>query len=169
MDNEELRDRSRQLAREVLDVILSADLNVPLPDEATNNYESLACQVCKANLLETRWGNFVWAENLDRPAIPRFVDAYWVCKGGCDKLLQAALRVLKYSFPWADINDLINPLDHKRWDKGTSRLINRGVISETAAVKVEEFKSIVAPLAARKSTEEDIARFRHLRLLDGLY
>ncbi len=55
MDNEELRDRSRQLAREELDAVRWEALNVPLPDETRNNYEPLPCHVCGADLLETRW------------------------------------------------------------------------------------------------------------------
>src|SRR3954469_39025 len=126
MNNDELRDRSRQLAREDLDATRWAGLNAPLPDETTNNYEPLLCWVCEEDLLRARLGNVVWAVNPDSAATPRYTDLVWVCKGLCDKFVQAILRDEGYWAPWADVEDLKNPLEHQRWTEVTSRQIERG-------------------------------------------
>ncbi|HVF00911.1 MAG TPA: hypothetical protein VNA27_06165 [Rubrobacteraceae bacterium] len=168
MSNGELLDRSRQLAREELDAIRWEALNVPLSDETKNNYEPLLCWVCEEDLLGARLGNVVWAKNSDQVVTPRYTDVFWVCKGGCDKVMQAALHVLKYSSPWADVKDLKNPLEHKRWAEVTSRQIERGEISETAAAKISELLRITAPLADREPTPEDLARFQQILDLRSL-
>ncbi len=128
----------------------------------------MSCHVCGVDLLETRWGNFVWAENTNRSAPPRYVDFYWLCKGLCDKFVQAELRVLNYWYPWKGLDELTNPLEYARWVKVTSRLIDRGEYSETAAAKVEELKRIIGPIADREPTAKDVERFQEILMVDGL-
>jgi hypothetical protein len=169
MDNDESRERSRQLAREDQETVRPADLKVPLSDETGNDYQPLWCQVCKkVDLLETGWGNFVWAENTNRSAPPRYVDFYWVCKGLCDKFVQAELRVLKYWYPWKGLDELTNPLEYARWVKVTSHLIDRGEYSETAAAKIEDLKRIIGPIADREPTAKDVERYHMIIMVDNL-
>lgn len=133
-----------------------------------NEYESLVCWVCDADLLETGWGNCVWAEIPDLAAIPRFVDVYCVCRGRCDKWVQTCLRVENLQARWISLNELTNPLEHKYWEEATSRRIDRGEYSEAAAVKISRVLKTMAPFASREPTEQDIIRFQQLRSLDGL-
>lgn len=132
------------------------------------DYEPLECVLCRTNLLDTGMGNCVWAENRDQAATPRFAGVFWVCKGRCYELVQTALYAEKYSASWIGINELKNPLEYERWDRATSRLIDRGEVSVAAIAKVEELKRIVAQVAVRPPTDKDIARFREMRMMDGL-
>jgi hypothetical protein len=133
-----------------------------------NNYEPLLCEVCGADLLETRWANFVWAKNTNRAATYRYVDFYWVCKGQCDNFVQDVLRDEGYWAPWKGLDELTNPLEYARWVEVTSRLIDRGEYSETAAAKVEELKRIIGPIADREPTAKDVERFQEILMVDGL-
>lgn len=137
-------------------------------DKTTNDYEPLVCMLCPTNLLETGLGNCVWAENLDRTATYRFAYVFWVCKGRCYMLLQSALYAEKYLASWIGIDELMNPLEYERWDRATSYLIDQDEVSVAATAKVEELKRIVAQVADREPTEQDIARFREIRMMDGL-
>ncbi len=133
-----------------------------------NDYEPLACELCHKDLLETGMGNCVWAGSWDQAATLRYADVYCVCKGRCDMLLQAALHDAKYSASWIGIDELMNPLMYERWDRATSRLIDQGAVSVAAIAKVEELKRIVAPIADREPTEQDLARFREISMIAGL-
>lgn len=167
MDNDELRDWPHQLAREEQETVRPADLNVPLSDETGNDYQPLSCE-CGADMLKTgNGGNFVWVMNPDQAATIGRVAAYWAC-WECEKKIRADLYVAGYATDWKGIEELLNPLEHKRWNDLFSRLIDQGKVSESAAAKMREFKNIVAPLVDREPTEQDIVRFEQLRWVDGL-
>jgi len=105
--------------------------------------------------------------NPDEAATIGRVAAYWAC-WECEKKIRANLYLAGYKLDWKGVDELLNPLEHKRWNDIFSRLIERGKISKPAAAKMREFKSIVAALVDREPTQEDMVRFRQLRWFDGL-
>lgn len=136
--------------------------------KAAKAHEPLVCECCERDILETESGNFVWIKNPDRNSTVRFVGAYSACKGTCDKVMQVKFGVDRVPTGWTGINELMNPLEFERWSKATSRLIDRGELSAPVAIKVRELRRIVAPVADREPTEEDIIEYQELRLMDGL-
>lgn len=136
--------------------------------KAAKKHEPLACECCKRDILETGLGDFVWIENRDQAATIHSVDAFWACKGLCEKAMQVKFGVEKIPTRWTGINHLMNPLEFKRWSIETSRRIDRGEYSAPAAIKIRELRRIVAQVADREPTVEDIVEYQQLRLIDGL-
>lgn len=134
--------------------------------EAENNYKPLACEWCGKDIHEQ--GGVVCLVRL-RDCFPgQYVHGYWACKGECDIALSAPFDPTRYDTPWNDIAWLTNPLEYKLWDQRTARLVGDGRISGAAATVVRRLKRELAWVPSKLPTDQDVAQFRLLRMMDGL-
>lgn len=133
-----------------------------------NKHEPLACMHCGRNLIDTGFGNLVFIAGRVREMPPRYLDVYWACKSPCDRMMQVTLGIDRQPTSYKDIGELMNPLEHKLWFTRISSLKSRARLSAAAGEKITELEDKLSWVAKIKPTEEHWARFRQLRMMDGL-
>jgi len=133
----------------------------------------IRCRVCDSDILARSVlgpakANIVWEQNFDHQ--PRYRNVYVACKGECDRRLEGQLRAAGHGTSWEEINDLFNPLIFLKNILGYMNMLRRdpGQFSEEAHERMKEIYIALAQRTLRELTEEDIDRFKRLRILDDL-
>jgi hypothetical protein len=133
----------------------------------------LRCDECGADILtrsvrDRARANLVWAIPIRGDS--EYRELFVVCKGQCDHDLQEKLRARGCTSGWEEIDDLMNPL---LFLKNVLTYMNQlraepGRVSDEVHKRMKEIYVALAQRTLREVNEEDMQRFKDLRILDGL-
>ena len=138
----------------------------------TSNYEALKCDYCGKDLLMSLFQEeyasliaFVEKYNSEKN-VSYIKDIYCACKGECDRTLRFDAQSKGYITMWADISDLVIPIEFLRFIFGRMEGLRNGseVYSDVAYKKLIKIIITLAQKVLRFTTEEE--RQRVIELLE---
>ncbi len=133
-----------------------------------SNYEPILCHTCGKDLLlslyeEDYKANLVIAHRYEDGQ--SFVeDIYCVCKGECDRTVEAQFRDRGFSTGWQDISDLIIPAKFLSYVMSTLNNIRSGgyIYSDEAFEKEKQFIISLSQKVLRSTTQNEKDRIIEL-------
>ncbi len=132
-----------------------------------DEYQPLECKVCGKDLLMELYANQHVGNLVHAMVGATFHSVYVVCKGQCDRKAEQAQLALKRQTGWADLDDLIMPVEFLRYMFATMNRIRSGQDHYTDEAFAQE-KHILISLAQRvlrHTTDEERQRFLELAKL----
>lgn len=156
------------------------EIELKSPSNLLSKYEPLRCKVCGKDLLHRDMldkyeGIVVFVQDMDyyrcNAGKNKYTEVYCVCKGICDRKMEAIARSYGNITGWNDISDLVIPIQFLKF---VLAIMNR--IREYEDVYTDEahgdLKNIIISLAQitmKGQSEKDINRVKSLlELPDGL-
>lgn len=156
------------------------EIELKSPSNLLSKYEPLRCKVCGKDLLHRDMldkyeGIVVFVQDMDyyrcNAGKNKYTEVYCVCKGICDRKMEAIARSYGNITGWNDISDLVIPIQFLKF---VIAIMNR--IREYEDVYTDEtygdLKNIIISLAQitmKGQSEKDINRVKSLlELPDGL-
>lgn len=139
-------------------------------------YQPLECATCGKDLLEALYREDYEGlvaqvrKPADSDGVYAVIDAYWVCKGDCDReQWQRFFRQQDAVTEWRDLSDLQIPFEFMRFviqllDKYRSDMF---VYTDEAHEKLIQFIVAMAQKVLRESTEQESERAVQLSVLRG--
>src|SRR5262249_14491330 len=98
-----------------------------------------------------------------------YEDLFVVCKGNCDRNLQDRLHAQGYTTGWEEVADLFNPILFLKNMLTYMNMLyeNPKRFSKKSHKRMKQIYIALAQRTLREVTDEDIERFKDLRLLDN--
>jgi hypothetical protein len=140
-----------------------------------DEYEPLKCDYCGKDLLEksfTKKYASVLVEVTKKTEDDKnyIYDVYCACKRECDRKLELRYKAQGYITKWEDIEDLFIPPEYLRFIFATMNRIKDGtdIYSNEAYQKLKSILIKIGQKVLRYTTEEELKRFKELRIMDFL-
>jgi hypothetical protein len=134
-----------------------------------DEYRPLACRVCGKDLLlelfvKPQCGIIVHSYVRNASGVQNFEEVYVVCKGDCDKTERQRQQAQRRLTGWADLDDMVMPIENLRYVFATMNLLRAGHITYTDEAFEQEKQILiaVAQRVLRSTTEEERERFQQL-------
>ena len=145
--------------------IRSWSKNNPQPAQLFSDQSSLACHICKKNLLEQPDKGIVTLWQLRKEDYTKpdsFQCIHWTCRGHCDQELKAQKQYDELIDGWQDIADVMIPTVFIKWVMSILNEQRAGVTySDEAFEALKQFLLTLFPYVSRHLTtkeEEQIHR-----------
>ena len=148
------------------------ELEMKSPTNLLAEYHPLRCKVCGRDLLQrdvldTYNGIMVLVQDTQyrrENGKNKYVDVYCVCKGSCDRKMEAAAWSGKYITGWNDISDLVIPVEFLKF---VIAIMNRlraeaDIYTEEAFNNLKEIIISLAQIVMKRQSERDIRRSKAL-------
>ena len=156
-----------------------SEIELKSPTNLLSEYCPLRCKVCGKDLLQRDildhyQGIVVFVQDLqyyEDSWKHKYTDIYCVCKGECDRKMEAVARAHGYVTSWNDVSDLVIPIEFLKFVIAImNRMRNSDDIYTDEAY--ENLKGIIITLAQitmKRQSERDIQRANSLsELPEGL-
>jgi hypothetical protein len=134
----------------------------------------LRCDECGADILarslsESPRANLVWSIQTEADE-NRYEELFVVCKGQCDDDLQARLHAQGRTSEWEEVADLFNPILFLKNMLTYMNMLreNPRRYSDEVHQRMKQIYIAPAQRTLREVTNEDMERFKDLRILDKL-
>lgn len=130
------------------------EIELKSPTNLLSEYYPLRCKVCGKDLLQRDildhyQGIVVFVQDLqyhENSWKHKYTDIYCVCKGKCDRKMEAAARAHGYVTSWNDISDLVIPIEFLKFVIGIMNRLRNSVDIYTDEA-YENLKGIIITLA----------------------
>lgn len=156
------------------------DIELKSPSNLLSKYEPLRCKVCGKDLLHRDMldkyeGIVVFVQDMDyyrcNAGKNKYTEVYCVCKGICDRKMEAIARSYGNITGWNDISDLIIPVQFLKFVLAIMNRIREyeDVYTDEAYGELKNIIISLAQITMKGQSEKDINRVKSLlELPDGL-
>lgn len=156
------------------------EIELKSPSNLLSKYEPLRCKVCGKDLLHRDMldkyeGIVVFVQDMDyyrcNAGKNKYTEVYCVCKGICDRKMEAIARSYGNITGWNDISDLVIPVQFLKFVLAIMNRIREyeDVYTDEAYGELKNIIISLAQITMKGQSEKDINRVKSLlELPDGL-
>lgn len=149
------------------------EMELKSPSNLLSEYLPLRCKVCGRDLLhrdilDKYKGIIVFVQDMDyyhsNNGKNRYMDVYCVCKGQCDRKMEALAHSYRNITAWNDISDLVIPVQFLRFVIGIMNQIRNGkdIYTDDAYDNLKNIVISLAQITMKRQSEDDIKRVQLL-------